>query len=837
MRAIGHFAGLLLLLVVLVFYPPSWGLGDSFETAKTFFAAFYILLGVGLGIWRRRSAPFQAPLLVIMGWLLLRTAFSVDALSRLDMLASWCTPIMGYLATMGFLPLERRRIRHWLCVAWLVLAGVMAMQAVGIDPLFSFVTESFLTRGERMIGTIGYQNQAATALALLGGAWVFAGKKRGSSPIIIMLTLLLIGLTGCRGAFVGFVAAVSVGQLAQTKRLGENLSWLKPWAVAIIFIAAITAFSGRLSTLFALDSSPGDTWTTRKIFWAVGFALWKEYVLIGTGAGGFRSGYLPGLRDWRNAQPSAVPGDSLEWTEFAHNDFLQLGIEFGWLGILLVVGAIGWGLIQRKKITLSIPSSTCFAAAYFCVHGVFSFPWHMSVAGPLLGWLLASSVAARRPSMASKWSSTMVGLLAVAFFAIRSMQVWENWQTRQPAEGGQVNWDARSRTLPSFCLEGRLYIAAGLLAQNQHDLALRDLERIRHVRENPSGIQLLAEAYFRAGRMGEAEEVLRDWQATGLYPGPAGRTYAKLLEYLGRLNEAVLIRGDLYDRGIDRSLENHVGLLKLKATQGEYAGIREALETYAVFPERRIWQGTRIRFMNGAEQDANVYLSAIWIPFQPAKRLEQIILPVNDSFRIIQIIPRWTDGLGERGVFQHGVNSPRLARSKLDYHLHPDLALDGEGYSLSAEELFNARWHSLSPEFDQWLENYFRTPEEYWFASPLSAQVIPVASRLCEGIWILGTAVCENSLRANAVWQFACEDGLFSFTVSLTDWRQPVSSIPVKQPELMLQLYNLLGVAFMHEQNFVMASHQFKAALAIDPKNVMASENLRRCRVRMDKDI
>ncbi len=153
-----------------------------------------------------------------------------------------------------------------------------------------------------------------------------------------------------------------------------------------------------------IESQPTAT-DAREHVWNAALAQHAQsaHPLIGDGA---RSFYDGGIRH-RTPETPAWTGDAL----FAHNEFLQTLVDYGWLGIMLFVLALlthlfnglrflhwfaNWrfhsvGLLSSNSLAFSAASIAALAATL--VHAVFEFHWHVAataITGSILFGILAN---------------------------------------------------------------------------------------------------------------------------------------------------------------------------------------------------------------------------------------------------------------------------------------------------------------------------------------------------------------------------------------------------------------------------------------------------------------
>lgn len=198
-------------------------------------------------------------------------------------------------------------------------------------------------------GTFANRNHFALFLAigcLLAPVWSFAGEKqpRWRTPVawgLVLLFLLTILGSGSRAGLGVGLAAVLLGLLMSRKAMQRALAryprWVFPAVIAgIVGIVALFVLLSFLSNravsidrVFALDA----TQDMRSRGLPVVLGLLGDLFPFGAGLGSFD----PIFRAYE-------PFDLLKPTYFnhAHNDFLEVMLDAGLPGLLLLVAAFGW---------------------------------------------------------------------------------------------------------------------------------------------------------------------------------------------------------------------------------------------------------------------------------------------------------------------------------------------------------------------------------------------------------------------------------------------------------------------------------------------------------------
>lgn len=215
------------------------------------------------------------------------------------------------------------------------------------------------------------------ATGLVMGFLLSEGNKLrvwGVPYLALMAAAILV--TKSRGAWLGFAAMLGLVALRDRKTVASALVIL---LVVGAMFGASPALRGRLASAFRPDQNP-----ERIQIWSSSIDMIKDNPVVGVGAGVFPFVYA------RYALPDAL----LKEVAYAHNLFLQVGAEFGILGLaaflsfIFCVSLMGWRLYIRRDA----PYVWAFAAFVgVMVHQMVDVPiWKMDVGG--LFWALVGII-------------------------------------------------------------------------------------------------------------------------------------------------------------------------------------------------------------------------------------------------------------------------------------------------------------------------------------------------------------------------------------------------------------------------------------------------------------
>ena len=510
---------------------------DSFELPKRLawaaLAAALAAQGFAPSISRKEAATSSAAAALLVGYMLARTAFAGAPFWRVaEPLLAWIQPLCLLLvASLADWRDEDRR-----CVARAVVAiGVaeallMVFQRLGLDPLFGGITGGLEYAPARMVGTIGYQNQAAE---LLGVALfcIPASGIRGKAVRLSVAGILLsaILLASGRGAIVAVPAVAAIGALRPAHLPKSGI--VKIAAAAALFFAAVWAVPETRSRAGDL-MRPGESAAvqSRILSGRVAASLLRESPLFGHGAGSYAYSYidrmgaiLPEKKDHRLLQ-------SIVWAREAHNDPLQFTAEFG---------IAGFALVTFLAVLVSKGNPFVLPALFLTICSLFSFSWQTSMAAPLTGLLLGMGRGDGSPTRTIRTTAPRHALTclsaALAVFSL-GLTLALNGPNFNIEEACKVESNGGKAPFLKgrMCFEAAKEAARGENAELAFKLA-REAERDYL---SPDLLAFVATMHMAGGR---AREALAYWgrlERSGILYEEALKQESKAYEALGMRREA-----------------------------------------------------------------------------------------------------------------------------------------------------------------------------------------------------------------------------------------------------------------------------------------------------------
>ncbi len=587
------FVGAMVLVISLAHVPAAWGAVEYFDPPKRLLWAFAALVLAALGCGRdlrmgRGGAGVAWALLLWMG---VRTVFRPVPAAEIEVLCVWVLPVvMLMLGSDVRFEGGRRIVGGSLLAAGLIQAGLMGLQRAGWDPLFGATTAGMAYEAGRMVGTIGYHNQAVDFLAL-SGVGVFALTRSGVVRLAAWAPVLAMAAwAGNRGGIVAFGAAVLASQVAGA---GSRADARRRMGIGLLLVAGVAGVAAtipetraRFHEVFAHFRESSAT-ASRLHMVRIGADMFLERPWTGWGAGEYALQYLDRLGGILAEPKTHAELRTVFFAREAHNDGLQFAAEFGLVGVSLAVALLA-GLVARLARARGEGGGAApmgYVLGYMGVAGLFSFPWQTSMAGPLggflVGWLWPRGPGGD-PVRAHRL--TRLGLMGVAV----GLVAWWGWDVfldvAVPARLAAGDPQAAERILPAMDHRYRALVGAAHAAQGRWDKAARALERSLRGRRDVLAWNNLNHVYARQGRWAECVEICEKWERCGLMHPEAMKNLSIAYEQTGRFAEAAEVearRMEMWHTCAPGEVQR-LAVLRLRA--GDPGGAREVLDTY-----RRRW--------------------------------------------------------------------------------------------------------------------------------------------------------------------------------------------------------------------------------------------------------
>ena len=570
----GWLAGLAVLLVSLFVLPPSTGFVNAFEPGKNLIWALLLAVLARLAA-RSRTQPTSWFLLggALLLWMIGRTLARPLPLREITVLAGWLMPLLFLLVAARLEPDEDdHMVLGWLLlVAGGIQATLMLLQYAGLDPFFSATTGTVDYRPARMIGTIGYQNQAAEFLALSLAGLFLLRRITLSAGLLSSVILFAVLLTANRGCILGLAVAggavlICVGLSRQVSR--RRLVVMLGGAVSLM-VLAVALMPATRSRLWEVVVAPQESAAvaSRLNMARMGLEMIRERPLVGWGAGEYAYQYLERLGGLLPAEKSIGVLASVVYAREAHNDAIQFGAEFGLpalvvAGCLLVLLLVS-GLRQlrpdagREQGGSQEPEAASSAGrrmlaalvihviVFMSVTSSFSFTWQTCMAGPMAGLLLGwNAGGVSRPSVLHNrlhaFFSVFATVCVLGLLLLHARALVLEWRFSRAMEQGDLN--RAERVIGRHDYRHQALLGAAFAKAGELERAGTHLESAIQGWQDVLLFNNLGHVYAAQGRWRGALPVYQAWARTGIRHDEALWNLAITHERLGDLQSAAATR-------------------------------------------------------------------------------------------------------------------------------------------------------------------------------------------------------------------------------------------------------------------------------------------------------
>ena len=566
----GWVLGAVVLEISLLFLPPSSDALNAFDPPKRLsWALFALILSLLPKSLRSRGGQGRLPVFALVAWMVARTLLRPEPSVEIEVLFIWLLPPLLFLVAQG-LATNRPALRTLggsLLAAGYLQAALMLLQRFGLDPLFAATTEAMAYAPGRMVGTIGYHNQAVDFLALcaVGAIWATPSLWRRLAWIAPLFATAL--LTGNRGGVLAFGAGAltllpfhafrSRGAGGATKGGADSGAVFRKagaWTAAALAAAALGVAVVGLRSPVLRDRFTGagqGGWRSpaiqsRVFMWRIAGAMIRERPVFGWGSGEYAFQYLDRLGRLLPERKTHEILQSVVYAREAHNDPLQFTAEFGVVGVALLLAALIALFTGLRKVTADADRLAATACVFVVMttSGLFSFPWQTSMAGPLAGLLLGLA-AGETPTPSRPMRGRLASRLAACALAAIAT-AWFGWQALLNREVGRAVVDSGApaarleRLLPLWMHGHQAMLGAAEAARGSTP---RTLARLEGASRGFRDIRLwnnLGNVLARSGRWQEAAEVYARWEATGIEHPDALANLSVACERVGDFARAAL---------------------------------------------------------------------------------------------------------------------------------------------------------------------------------------------------------------------------------------------------------------------------------------------------------
>jgi O-antigen ligase len=539
-----------------------------------------LLLGLAL-VWRAGSSRLSPPTLgivcALLLWMVGRTLLKPHPDVEIEVLVTWLLPVILFIAATSLNPsVGVRPLALTLAAVAAVQCVLMVLQRYGIDPLFPQTTAAMAYRPARMVGTVGYQNQAADLVAVCCATVFLPILKPLTRAGLGLAAFVVVGMTGNRGGILAFLCAAV---FALAIAAWGNSAWIRSRKVAATMVCA-AAVLGLFAILALLpetgarfrqvvrESTDAPAVASRLHMARIGAQMIRERPLTGWGAGEYAFQYLDRMRATLPEEKTHHVLQRIVFAREAHNDPLQFTAEFGAIGFILLAAllvAMTTNLCRASDAEAdSEPTSDssrrllpwvrrgpaiALLLVYMTVSSLVSFPWQASLSGPLagllLGWLWPetrrSSCSLSRPipkarRIAGAGAKATLVIVSVAIAAVSAGDAFLD--VAIPDRIARLGPVGAEGILLPCAYRYQALVGAGYAVRGSHADAVRLLANAQKGYRDVTLLNNRAHAFAKTGNWAAARDIYLEWAQTGLDYSNALNNLSIAYEQTGQYGEA-----------------------------------------------------------------------------------------------------------------------------------------------------------------------------------------------------------------------------------------------------------------------------------------------------------
>ncbi|MCX7765329.1 MAG: O-antigen ligase family protein, partial [Candidatus Sumerlaeia bacterium] len=224
--------------------------------------------------------------------------------------------------------------------------------------------------------------------------------------ILLIIEIFILLAAQSRGTWLVLIITLPLFLLSARNYINFKLT-KRHVMIALLIILAILLSQNLPSPLYSREVSfsqriqhfsPARLLTeTRLRILVCSFPLIKEKPILGHGIGSFQYVYPKVQGEYFVRNPHSILWPTGKRSQHAHNDYLQLLIELGLLGCVLLLSALyiylryGWNTFLQNKDTSSraIQLALFFSLTSILLQAFVDFPFHISPVGLYLVFILA----------------------------------------------------------------------------------------------------------------------------------------------------------------------------------------------------------------------------------------------------------------------------------------------------------------------------------------------------------------------------------------------------------------------------------------------------------------
>lgn len=421
----------------------------------------------------------------------------------------------------------------WLFLIILLLGGLVQasygeLQLYDIFPSLNSrfsVTGSFVNPGP-------YAGYLAVVFPLALGVYVsiehVPGRPKFWDPIVkyvslitLLLIVLVLSVAASRAAWLALIVSASFlcyWRYRWREKINEFLNSYFKRATGLFL--GLLSIGTALFGIYLLKKSSADG---RLLIWKISYEMAKDNLWTGRGLDQFKQGFMVAQAEWFRENPLHPTAPLADDVIYAFNEGLQLVVEQGLIGVVLVLSLLL--VIFKLQGSIENPDIWIFKAGLISVlvFGMFSYPSH--VLAIKICWVLFIALLAGhtkrigelypdRSGRLFRWATSVfvfsmgAGLLWQTHRLYQSASDWKSALVYYKNGASHASLPVYKKVYSVFSQDGEFLISYGkaLSVAGDHQKAITILEEAKNYLNNSILQTALGDSYRSLGRYQEAEE-------------------------------------------------------------------------------------------------------------------------------------------------------------------------------------------------------------------------------------------------------------------------------------------------------------------------------------------
>ncbi len=272
-------------------------------------------------------------------------------------------------------------------IFWSIITVCVLQAYYGLSQYLSWLPSN----DSRFAITGSFDNPAGFAAVLsIGfpiGLYLLVKAKKVERYLIgiaLVIIAMAVFLSGSRTGILAILISSLAFSLLQAKNISKFLELRYSKLLSILILILL------VSGAFILYSQKKDSANGRLLIWKVSSEMIKDKPILGHGYGSFQEKYMDYQAEYFKNNPNSKYSQLADNVKHPFNEFVKVAIEFGLVGLLIILSIISfflWKIIRSKNAIRSLFLSGLVS---FLVFACFSYPLQYVAVWLLLAFYLSA---------------------------------------------------------------------------------------------------------------------------------------------------------------------------------------------------------------------------------------------------------------------------------------------------------------------------------------------------------------------------------------------------------------------------------------------------------------